>query len=115
MTFQFSTEINNNLAHGQIEFDIDTNGKGYYRKTGADTWRPFSSNFTLTLAITVLMTYKNNHNLHPASCNATVMIKCTDGIASLQSLNSGNIQLDINAEQCYIHIGSVSIVSIIFD
>ncbi len=35
-------EIYNNLAHGQIEFDIDSDGKGYYRKTGADTWSPFS-------------------------------------------------------------------------
>lgn len=34
--------LNNNLAHGQIEFDIDSDGKGYYRKTGADTWSPFS-------------------------------------------------------------------------
>ena len=33
----------NNLAHGQIEFDIDSDGKGYYRKTGADTWSPFSA------------------------------------------------------------------------
>ena len=108
-------ELYNNLAHGQIEFDIDANGKGYYRKTGADTWSPFSSSFTLTLRITVLMTYKNNPNLHPANCNATAIFKCTDGVVTLQSLNSGNIQLGVNSDQCYIHVSSISIVSIVFD
>ena len=30
-----------NLAQGQIEFDVDASGKGFYRKRGADTWLPF--------------------------------------------------------------------------
>ena len=32
-----------NLAHGQIEFDVDATGKVFYRKRGADTWLPFSN------------------------------------------------------------------------
>lgn len=36
-------ELINNLAHGQIEFDIDSDGKGFWRAVGADTWSPFSA------------------------------------------------------------------------
>ena len=39
--------LNQNLAQGQIEFDIDASGKGFYRKRGADTWLPFSSTLVL--------------------------------------------------------------------
>ena len=33
--------INSDLASGQIEFSLDSSGKGAYRKKGADTWLPF--------------------------------------------------------------------------
>lgn len=33
--------LNSDLAQGQIQFDIDAAGKGFYRKRGADTWLPF--------------------------------------------------------------------------
>ena len=36
-----------NLAQGQIEFDVDAAGKGFYRKRGADTWLPFNRNLVL--------------------------------------------------------------------
>lgn len=36
-----------NLAQGQIEFDVDATGKGFYRKRGADTWLPFSNALVL--------------------------------------------------------------------
>ena len=36
-----------NLAQGQIEFDVDAAGKGFYRKRGADTWLPFSNTLVL--------------------------------------------------------------------
>nr|DAJ10788.1 MAG TPA: hypothetical protein [Caudoviricetes sp.] len=36
-----------NLAQGQIEFDVDAAGKGFYRKRGADTWVPFNRNLVL--------------------------------------------------------------------
>lgn len=39
--------INQNLAQGQIEFDVDAAGKGFYRKRGADTWLPFNRNLVL--------------------------------------------------------------------
>ena len=39
--------INSNLAQGQIEFDVDATGKGFYRKRGADTWLPFSNALVL--------------------------------------------------------------------
>ncbi|WP_320920523.1 hypothetical protein [Eisenbergiella porci] len=35
------------LAQGQIEFDVDAAGKGFYRKRGADTWLPFSNTLVL--------------------------------------------------------------------
>ena len=35
------------LAQGQIEFDVDATGKGFYRKRGADTWLPFSNALVL--------------------------------------------------------------------
>lgn len=34
-------EIISDLASGQIEFSLDSSGKGAYRKKGADTWLPF--------------------------------------------------------------------------
>lgn len=40
-------ELNQNLAQGQIEFDVDAAGKGFYRKRGADTWLPFNRNLVL--------------------------------------------------------------------
>ena len=40
-------ELNQNLAQGQIEFDVDAAGKGFYRKRGADTWLPFSNTLVL--------------------------------------------------------------------
>lgn len=40
-------EVNQNLAQGQIEFDVDATGKGFYRKRGADTWLPFSNALVL--------------------------------------------------------------------
>lgn len=40
-------ELNQNLAQGQIEFDVDATGKGFYRKRGADTWLPFSNALVL--------------------------------------------------------------------
>ncbi|MFR2759532.1 MAG: hypothetical protein ACLTC0_28550 [Eisenbergiella massiliensis] len=39
--------LNQNLAQGQIEFDVDATGKGFYRKRGADTWLPFSNALVL--------------------------------------------------------------------
>jgi len=39
--------LNQNLAQGQIEFDVDAAGKGFYRKRGADTWLPFSNTLVL--------------------------------------------------------------------
>lgn len=39
-------ELNQNLASGQIEFSFQ-DGKGVYRKKGADTWLPFSSTLVL--------------------------------------------------------------------
>lgn len=39
--------LNQNLAQGQIEFDVDAAGKGFYRKRGADTWLPFNRNLVL--------------------------------------------------------------------
>ena len=41
------SEVNQNLAQGQIEFDVDAAGKGFYRKRGADTWLPFNRNLVL--------------------------------------------------------------------
>lgn len=35
--------LNQDLASGQIQFDVDATGKGFYRKRGADTWIPFKS------------------------------------------------------------------------
>lgn len=40
-------KVNQNLAQGQIEFDVDATGKGFYRKRGADTWLPFSNALVL--------------------------------------------------------------------
>ena len=40
-------ELNQYLAQGQIEFDVDATGKGFYRKRGADTWLPFSNALVL--------------------------------------------------------------------
>lgn len=40
------SEVNQNLASGQIEFSFQ-DGKGVYRKKGADTWLPFSSTLVL--------------------------------------------------------------------
>lgn len=39
--------LNQDLAQGQIEFDVDAAGKGFYRKRGADTWLPFSNTLVL--------------------------------------------------------------------
>lgn len=39
--------LTQNLAQGQIEFDVDATGKGFYRKRGADTWLPFSNALVL--------------------------------------------------------------------
>lgn len=39
--------LTQNLAQGQIEFDVDAAGKGFYRKRGADTWLPFNRNLVL--------------------------------------------------------------------
>lgn len=33
-------QLNNKLAHGQIEFDI-IDGEGFWKAAGADTWIPF--------------------------------------------------------------------------
>lgn len=44
---QTTDGINQNLAQGQIEFDVDAAGKGFYRKRGADTWLPFNRNLVL--------------------------------------------------------------------
>lgn len=44
---QTTDGINQNLAQGQIEFDVDATGKGFYRKRGADTWLPFSNALVL--------------------------------------------------------------------
>lgn len=43
---QTTDGINQNLASGQIEFSFQ-DGKGVYRKKGADTWLPFSSTLVL--------------------------------------------------------------------
>ena len=40
-------QVIQNLAQGQIEFDVDAAGKGFYRKRGADTWLPFNRNLVL--------------------------------------------------------------------
>lgn len=40
------SEVNQNLASGQIEFSFQ-DGKGVYRKKGADTWFPFSGSLVL--------------------------------------------------------------------
>ena len=40
-------KVNQDLAQGQIQFDIDAAGKGFYRKRGADTWIPFSNALVL--------------------------------------------------------------------
>lgn len=39
-------ELNQNLANGQIEFDLQ-GGKGVYRQKGADAWLPFSNTLVL--------------------------------------------------------------------
>ena len=44
---QTTDGLNQNLAQGQIEFDVDATGKGFYRKRGADTWLPFSNALVL--------------------------------------------------------------------
>lgn len=44
---QTTDTLNQNLAQGQIEFDVDATGKGFYRKRGADTWLPFSNALVL--------------------------------------------------------------------
>lgn len=44
---QTTDTLNQNLAQGQIEFDVDAAGKGFYRKRGADTWLPFSNTLVL--------------------------------------------------------------------
>lgn len=44
---QTTDTLNQNLAQGQIEFDVDAAGKGFYRKRGADTWLPFNRNLVL--------------------------------------------------------------------
>lgn len=43
---QTTDGINQNLASGQIEFSFQ-DGKGVYRKKGADTWFPFSGSLVL--------------------------------------------------------------------
>ena len=43
---QTTDTLNQNLASGQIEFSFQ-DGKGVYRKKGADTWLPFSSTLVL--------------------------------------------------------------------
>lgn len=43
---QTTDTLNQNLASGQIEFSFQ-DGKGVYRKKGADTWFPFSGSLVL--------------------------------------------------------------------
>lgn len=40
------SELNSDLANGQIEFDLQ-GGKGVYRQKGADAWLPFSNTLVL--------------------------------------------------------------------
>jgi hypothetical protein len=38
-------QLNNKLAHGQIEFDITSDGEGMWRAVGADTFNPFTPDY----------------------------------------------------------------------
>lgn len=49
-------KVNQDLAKGQIQFDIQ-NGKGFYKAVGADTWTPFKTGVTLLGRYSAVSTY----------------------------------------------------------
>lgn len=81
--------LNQNLANGQIQFDIQ-DGKGFYRAVGADSWIPFKGSWTLTFTLSGNATVNVNGEVLGPSCVTTTTIKCVNGVITETSGTSAN-------------------------
>lgn len=87
-------ELNNKLAHGQIEFNINSDGEGFWKAAGADTWIPFK-NSNIVYAFMCLST----HQIHTENVDlpiGTYKVNADGFCVTTSLMSSGHAYVTVN-------------------